>query len=735
MTLSHLHPDVLDARRITQRRNLVISLVLGLTAPAFLLMADLHWRTGLDLWKIAHLALFTVLFSLIAFGATQALVGFALRRKGGDPFRITADPGFGDDTTVINTRIAVVMPICNEEVNRVMEGMRAIYESVAATGKLPECDFFFLSDSGDSNHWVAEEAAWLAITQQLAAHGRLFYRRRRAGINKKAGNVADFCRRWGRHYRYMVVLDADSIMSGDAIVRLVRLMESNRGVGIIQAVPLLANGETVFARLQQFASRLYGSVFATGLNFWQLSEANYWGHNAIIRVAPFTEHCSLPELPGDGPFGGRILSHDYVEAALMRRAGWQVWLATDLEGSYEECPANLIDFAKRDRRWLQGNLQHTRLIVARGFHVINRLHFTLGILSYLASPLWLVLIVLSAIIARNLTLTGAAGHAAAGLGGRLGLGYSAQGLLLFAFTMALLMLPKAIALLDLRARPNDVPGFGGWRRIAAGVVAETVIFTLIAPVLMLFHTKFVVLTLAGRNVSWGSQRRGRAGASALEETIAAHTSHTLIGLGAAIIAWRISPVLAVWMSPILAGLVLSIPVSYLTGSFELGLKMRARGLFQTPEETSPQTALVRLAERMGVRRRGALPQSVLQEHTGLLQDILDPYVNAVHVALLRAKEDPPPALEERLSDLRDRLMRDGPEALTPRERIALLMDIDSVNTLHHDIWSSSPDALAEWWQIALRHYAVIAPPPQTAFTPPGSDLPPAAVNGPSQAAA
>jgi membrane glycosyltransferase len=386
MKLSPFDPAALDPTLVTQRRTRVATLVFVLTAPAVLLMADLHSRTGFDGWKAMHLVLFTILFAQLAFGAAQASIGFWLRRRGGDPLRIIRTLA-SRDTTPIEASTAVIMPICNEDVHRVIEGLRVIYESVQANGQLRNCDFFLLSDSSDPNHWIEEEAAWLALVQKLQAHGRIFYRKRRVGINKKAGNVADFCRRWGGHYRYMVVLDADSIISGDAVTELVRLMERNPTVGLIQAVPLLVNGETVLARVQQFAARLYGTIFAAGLNYWQLGEGNYWGHNAIIRVQPFIHHCSLPELPGDGPFGGRIMSHDYVEAALMRRAGWQVWLATDLPGNYEECPGNLVDFAKRDRRWLQGNLQHARLIVARGFHAVNRLHFILGILSYVASPL------------------------------------------------------------------------------------------------------------------------------------------------------------------------------------------------------------------------------------------------------------------------------------------------------------------------------------------------------------
>jgi membrane glycosyltransferase len=514
----------------------------------------------------------------------------------------------------------------------------------------------------------------------------------------------------------MVVLDADSILTGDTIVRLVRLMERNHRVGIIQGVPILVNGETTLARLQQFACRLYGPVFATGLNYWQLGEANYWGHNAVIRLAPFIRHCSLPELPGTGAFGGRIMSHDYVEAALIRRAGWQVWLATDMAGNYEEGPANVVALAQRDRRWLQGNLQHARLVVARGFHPVSRVHFALGILSYLASPLWLAFLLVSTVIGYHCAATGPTLLPVRSFADYLHWSYRAQALGLFGFTLALLFLPKAIALLDLRARPEDAAAFGGWKSLWAGVSLETLVFTLLAPVLMLFHTQFIGLTLCRRSVTWGAQRRGRAGASVLTETLAAHWGQTLVGLGAAALVYRIDPTLAAWMSPILAGLILSIPLTLFTGSLPLGLALRQRGILKTPEEGRPPPELAWLAEALAVGRSGPPPQPELVADYGLLQAVLDPYVNAVHVSLLRVKDDPPPASEARFDALRDTLLRAGPGALAPRERLALLMDLDSMNALHSEVWARPAADLAQWWRLALQHYNLIAPAPQTAFS-------------------
>ncbi len=716
-TPSIFDPGQLDPARVTQRRVTLATLVLLLTAPAVYLMADLHWRVGFNGWKVAHLILFTILFALVAFGASQAILGFWQRlRRGGDPYRIVTsldDDAMKEDLPP-EAATAVVLPIFNEDPSRTLEGLRAIYESIEATGQIEAFDFFILSDSGDPNRWIEEEAAWVSLTRQLNARGRIFYRKRKVNTNKKAGNLADFCRRWGKRYRYMVVLDADSIMTGDAVVKLTRMMERNPGVGIIQTVPRLVRGETVFARLQQFASRLYGPVFAAGLNSWQLGESNYWGHNAIIRLAPFIAHCSLPDLPGEEPFGGRILSHDYVEAALMRRGGWAVWLAVDLEGSYEECPANLIDFAKRDRRWSQGNLQHAWLLTARGLRSVNRLHLLMGIMGYLASPLWLAFLALSTIIVFQFSATGLTLLPSGGLSPSLQLDYRTQALTLFIGTMGLLFFPKVLALLDLARRKEELAAFGGWLRVVGGVLIETITYTLIAPVLMMFHTKFVLLTLRGKGVVWIAQRRGQEGEPEWREVILTHAGQTVVGIVWAVAAWWIQPVFAAWLSPILAGLIFSIPVSLMTGQMAMGRKFQDAGLLATPEETHPPMVIQRLEERLEECARHVAPMPELAGDHGLLQAVLDPYVNAVHLAMLREK-DAPPASEERFAELRERLLQNGPSSLSKGEKLSLLQDSESLAALHLELWSRPAQRLAPWWQLAIRQYNVIAPVPQTAL--------------------
>ncbi|MBV8474804.1 MAG: glucans biosynthesis glucosyltransferase MdoH, partial [Hyphomicrobiales bacterium] len=293
----------------------------------------------------ALVVLFVINFSWIALAFTSSVYGFfwLLARA---PHK-DALPGR------LETKTAIVMPIYNEAPARVFSAVQAIYEDVAATGLGDAFDYFFLSDTTDPDIWIAEERALLAMRERLPG-ARIYYRRRRRNVARKAGNIADFVTRWGAAYPQMVVLDADSLMTGDAIVRLAAAMEADPDAGIIQSLPLIVNRNTLFARLQQFAAKIAGPVIAAGLAAWSGRDGNYWGHNAVIRTQAFADHCGLPDLPGRPPFGGHILSHDFVEAGLIRRAGYAVYMLPTLGGSFEESPPSVIDLAARDRRWCQG---------------------------------------------------------------------------------------------------------------------------------------------------------------------------------------------------------------------------------------------------------------------------------------------------------------------------------------------------------------------------------------------
>lgn len=679
----------------------VVSFVVLVTASGSFLMGDLLWGMPIAWWAGVVWALFTLLFGLIAFGASQAFFGFLSRRRRGKLSAIMRTLP-EDPSKVPLAPTAILLPIYNEDPARLFAGIRAIYRSVERTGHLANFDFYLLSDSTDPDQWVEEEIRWVELSRELGARGRIFYRKRRHNTNKKAGNIGDFLRRWGRRYRYMVVLDADSLMSGDTIVQLVRLMECNPTAGLIQTAPGLMRAETLFARVLQFSARLYGPMFLAGLNYWQQGEGNYWGHNAIIRVGAFIEHCALPQLPGREPFGGRILSHDFVEAALMRRAGFEIWLAPDLDGTFEEGPPTLIDFAKRDRRWAQGNMQHTWLLFAKGFHSASRIHLFMGIMAYSSSLFWLVSLLIGSLVTIGFNSTELSWLPTPGLAGLAGLGAGSQAAMLAAFTFVLLFLSKILAIVELMLDRTRAAEFGGLFKALGGVLAEILFSALLAPVLMLFHAKFVVSVIRGKGVRWATQRRDVSGGPQWHEALAVHWGHTLIGLAWTIGLAKFAPALLPWMSPVLAGMIVSIPFSALTASANAGLAARRAGLFRTPEEIAPPPELRDLEGALDGDSRACAAKAA--DLTGVTGAIVDPYVNAVHRCLLRERPRRAQPIREYFSMMQEYILREGPVAMKAQEKLALLADADSVDRLHREVWSRPVESLAPAWRDAIARH-------------------------------
>jgi membrane glycosyltransferase len=680
-----------------------------LTGLAAWLFADLIWRTGWSLSGVVLLALFTVLFQLIAVGCMHGVFGFVLRLSGDR--RITRLKDFRGQS-IQDASTALVFPISNEPVPRVCEGLRATYQSLQKTGLLDRFDFYILSDSSDPDKWVEEERRWSDLIGDLDALGRIYYRRRVVNEGKKSGNIRDFLSTWGRRYRYFLVLDADSVMRGETLVDMVKLMEAHPQVGLIQTVPALVNAVSLFGRMQQFANRLYAPVFITGLNFWAQGFGNYWGHNAIIRTEPFMQHCDLPQLPGAKPFGGQILSHDFVEAALLLKANWQVWLAYDLEGSYEEAPQTMIENARRDRRWCQGNMQHGMVVWARGLRGVSRLHLALGILGYLASPLWLFFLLTFNWMLWYEAHTGLSIITVRPLTPFLKVSATQHALLIFALCMVMLFLPKALALADLARDKERRRAFGGMVHATLGAVAETAFSALHAPLQMLWHSKFVAASLFLAGVHWGPQKRGSEGTD-WPEAVREHWAHTTIGIvwGAAVRGldhptfW--------WFAPVVAGMVLSIPLSVWTSRRSLGEKARRLGLFVTPEETSPPPELAALRARMAGLEMAGETHCRLPD-AGLADAVLDPYVNAVHVSLLREKGQNPAhvlALAElrlggpEVRTLCEKLLAHGPAQLEPKEKLVILSDAEVLPWLHRQAWLRPSGTLAPWWQEQIRKYA------------------------------
>jgi len=706
--------EFIEPSRLKRRRRLFFTSVFVLTSLATWFMADLLWQDdgirGVE-WPL--LVLFVILFAQISIGFVTALLGFYVINRGGDSRSITHTVKSDEEIPPAGT--AIIMPVFNEDVSRVFEALRVIYRSVEATKQLEHFDFFILSDSTKPNQWIQEEVAWVELCKQVGGFGRIFYRKRRQQINKKAGNVADFLRRWGKNYRYMVVLDADSVMSGNALVQLVTTMQKNPTVGIIQTAPRLVNGETLYARLQQFSNRLYSPLFLAGLNYWQQYDGNYWGHNAIIRVQPFIEHCALPSLPGSEPFGGRILSHDFVEAALMRKAGWGVWLAPDIEGTYEEGPPTLIDSAKRDRRWCQGNMQHSWLLSAKGFRPVNRLHLLMGVMAYVSSPLWLLFLIFSTINTFNLVLYSHPGTVRfETYVSFFGYVEIPEALLLFTLTMLLLFLPKIISVILTVQNKASADSFGGRGAVVVSALLEMVVSALLAPINMLFNSKFVLFILLGQGVNWVTQNRGSGDDTDWREAILTHAPHMGFGLVWGASSYVLWPAFFWWLSPVLAGLVFSIPISIALSKLNLGRQAQRLNLFMTPEETNPPYELRRLRTNLEECYKHMRPIEALRDDYGLLQAVLDPYINAVHVSLLRHRK-PSEDSRDYFSALRMRLLREGPAEFTTKEKMALLLDADSMLWLHRELWRLPSHTLAEWWRLAVRQYNVLTAAPITAL--------------------
>ena len=522
----------------------------------------------------AMVALFAITFAWIALPATAAISGvlFGWVRR-----RAKAD-------LQVEQRTALVMPVYNENPAGTFAALLAMAEALLEQNAAG-FEIFVLSDTTRPDVYVKETAAYHVLREKLGEAMRVWYRRRPDNVGRKVGNLHDFVTRWGGRYDFMVVLDADSILAPETLVTLVREMAADPNLGLLQTVPRLAGGKTLFARLQQFAGRVYGPIVARGIASWQGEDGNYWGHNAIIRVRAFAAAAGLPILPGKKPFGGAILSHDFVEAALLRRAGWAVRMLPTLGGSWEDSPPSLLDAAARDRRWAQGNIQHLAVILSQGFTWSNRMHLGLGVMSYLASPLWFALIVVG---------LGTAGHIATvqfeyftdelSLFPRWPLFDSERMIRLFLIAMVTLLTPKILGVLrsfvdgELLRKVNPL-------RVVLGAIAETILSALYAPIMMMMQVRQVSEILIGQDSGWTTQSRKHS-RMPWGMLFRRHWLQMLSGIVISVVLLYVSPALFLWMTPALLGLVLALPLSAASGSVVLAKLARFFGFLTVPEEVS-----------------------------------------------------------------------------------------------------------------------------------------------------
>ncbi len=574
-------------RAAAQRRLAFLALTVFSTVIAATLFARLQPEYD-NLWlEYGQIALYAVLSGWVVTGFVTALMGFYVSVRG-DKHSLSAKQ-VANHPMNPQARTAIIMPICNEDVSTVFAGLRATCESVGATGNAGQFDVFVLSDSYNPEVAAAERAAWEDLRAALALNYannpnqpqvEVYYRLRTRRSHRKAGNVADFCRRWGKDYRYMVVLDADSVMSGDCLSSMVKLMEANPTAGIIQTATQAIGHVTLHARAQQFASRMTGRLFTLGMQFWQLGESHYWGHNAIIRVAPFMDHCALAPIKGKGGMSGGIMSHDFVEAALMRRAGWHVWLVADLVGSYEQQPPDLLSELQRDRRWCQGNLQNARLMAEPGIHPVHRAMFVTGTMAYVSAPLWLAFLTLGT----ALWLTGSSlmTH-------WLAMPMELAGLWLW--TLCLLFLPRVLGIVAVVMR-GEQKQFGGLGGLLKSAALESAMAIVQAPVRMLAHSLFVVVALTGIKLDWKSPPRE---ANAVPWSIAVQqlAPMTLVIAALAVGIALIDASALTWLLPVGLPLLLAIPLTVLTSQIGLGIALRERGFLLIPEESRSPAVLRR----------------------------------------------------------------------------------------------------------------------------------------------
>lgn len=612
----------------------------------------------------ALLGLFVIAFGWIALSATSAIAGLVAGLRRPPAGRGAASPA---------GRTALVMPLYGEDAAASFGSLAAIATGLRRLGMAGGVEIFVLSDTRDADGWVRESTALAALRAEIGGALPVWYRRRRANLARKAGNVQDFVERWGDRYDFMLVLDADSVMAPETVAEMIWRMAGAPRLGLLQTAPRLTGGDTPFARLQQFAGSVYGPIVARGVAAWSGEDGNYWGHNALIRVSAFAAAAGLPVLAGRRPLGGHILSHDFVEAALLRRAGWSVRMDTDLGGSWETPPPSVLAAARRDRRWAQGNLQHLGVIGAAGLRWPSRAHFAIGVMSYLMSPIWM------AMLAVGLALTAQALYFRPEYftesfqlfpdwprfdAVRMGW--------LFAASMALLLAPKVLGLIAAMLSAETRRDHGGAARLLAGWLWEVLVSSLLAPMAMVLQARHVAQVMLGHDSGWEPQERaGRA----LPWSVAlrAHGLGAALGALTAVGVWVAQPDLLLWLAPVLAGLVLAPWLSRVTGHGGAG-PARRLGLLDTPEDRTVPPAFV--AARLATDRiRAAMAQ-------GVADLARDSRLAAAHLAALgpdeasRAEE---PALAFDAAAARAKLavsqpLRNRLAALTPSERIALCAD-------------------------------------------------------------
>ena len=555
-------PAHVGRRRLVLAAATVLITVLAAIAP-FILYA----RKGFDPLEMVAFGLFLILISSIACWFANSSIGLWVLMTN----REQEDLAFAPHPPAPTTRTALLMPLYNEDAFTALNRLAAIDGGLARLGVSDAFDLFVLSDTNKTEALMSEQAVFAGF--RLRTHSQAFYRHRENNVEAKSGNITDWTRRFGGAYDFMIVLDADSTMAGETILRMVDAMERNPGIGLIQTAPTIVKAGTLFARVSQFSVKLYGRVAAAGLAWWTGAEGSYWGHNAILRVKAFAEAAGLPVLEGKKPFGGHIMSHDVVEAALLRRAGWAVHVTAALDGSCEETPPTITDFVRREHRWCQGNLQHLALLGAPGLNGASRTQLFMGVLAYVASPLWFASLVAGLMIQLQYPVDWASFF--------YFLHPQFTPFMLASMLAGVLLIgPKIMGAVLVLSRPRERRAFGGGRRIIKGMVAEILLSATLAPIFMVANTVAVTKILMGQDAGWHAQQRDCDGIS-WKDAFRAMRWQMAVGLAfVATLSFR--PDLASFFVPIVGPLLLAAPIAVWTSRRTSGDAFARNGFLVTP---------------------------------------------------------------------------------------------------------------------------------------------------------
>ena len=543
--------------------------------PAFIMTTAFIWaqtkalaRGGLSWVEQIHLYLSGFAFLWIAISVGTAMVGLIaiLRRRQADAAtRATPD-----------LSVALLIPIHNEDPADVFGNASALLADLKGRPDARRFSLFILSDTRDEEIAALE---WRAFQILGLEHGNAFdiyYRRRAQNTDRKTGNLADWVTNWGARYDAMLVLDADSLMSAEAVLTLRRELANDPDAGLVQSWPKLIRSASLFSRVQEFATAAHGGLLATGLATWTKGQANYWGHNAIIRTRAFAQAAGLPRLRGDT----LIMSHDFVEAAMLLRAGWRVRFLPAVSGSFEQTPNSLVEYVQRDRRWCRGNLQHLRILGAQGLHPLSRFHMLQGAVSYLLAPVWLVLLCIWAfpdMAASSLGSNGAPPVA------EVIDGFNNSGGVLLGCVFIMLLGPKILSAALILCSPFKRRSFGGAPVFVGALLTESILSFVYAPVLMVQQVLSVAFAALSKRDIWAPQSRSGAHHD-FGTLIKFHALETLLGM--AVIIGIIAGAVTLWLLPVGLSLILAVPLSALSERSVLASRVRSLRLV-TPESVSP----------------------------------------------------------------------------------------------------------------------------------------------------